>query len=350
MFERFHGNGLVAASLERMIESRRIAQTILLAGPEGVGKATLARRFAARLLSEARPEAAAEIAAKIEQDDLSLPQNRAVIAEREKWPGEKRGEDPLLFSTYPDFVTFCPEGPLRQISIQQMRLVKQRAQLRPLQGQWRVFLIDRLDRAGPQAADSLLKTLEEPPGHLALFLTAENPYDLPPTIRSRSVLFWMTRLSEAEMLAAARDGGWKDAPRRIALADGCPGLAATLDVAQQEKRRGLMVALLEAAAGVQGFAQWVKQSESLLASKSEKLELYIKPLYGLLEDVLVLHSGCGKVRNEDVREALEKIAGRVSFAWLRAAVAMADAFDGLQRRNVQKGAVLDQFVVKLREA
>jgi len=50
MFENFFGNRAAAAALENMIESGRIPQTILLAGPEGVGKATLARRFAARLL------------------------------------------------------------------------------------------------------------------------------------------------------------------------------------------------------------------------------------------------------------------------------------------------------------
>ncbi len=51
MFENFFGNRFVAESLARMIDTGRIAQTILLAGPEGVGKATLARRFAARLLA-----------------------------------------------------------------------------------------------------------------------------------------------------------------------------------------------------------------------------------------------------------------------------------------------------------
>ena len=41
-------------------------------------------------------------------------------------PPEKRNEDPLLFATHPDFVTFAPDGPLRQISIPQTRLLKER--------------------------------------------------------------------------------------------------------------------------------------------------------------------------------------------------------------------------------
>src|SRR5258707_12683006 len=99
-----------------MARQDRIPQTLLLSGPEGVGKATLARRFAASLLGSA---------GKVEQDDLSTPANLAIIEEREKWPAEKRNDDPLLFSTHPDFVTFAPDGPLRQGSMQQMRLVRE---------------------------------------------------------------------------------------------------------------------------------------------------------------------------------------------------------------------------------
>ncbi len=107
-----------------------------------MGKATLARRFAAELLGDH--------AQKIEHDDLSLPENVEIIEQREKWTAEKRAEDPLLFSTHPDFITFAPDGPLRQITIQQMRLLRERAQFKPLRGAHRVFLIDRLDRAnGP---------------------------------------------------------------------------------------------------------------------------------------------------------------------------------------------------------
>src|ERR1019366_9544892 len=129
MFPNFFGNAAAAETLEQMTRSNKIPQTILLAGPEGVGKATLARRFAAALLGS--PE-------KIEQDDLNLEANQATIADREKWPAEKRNEDPLLFSSHPDFIVFPPDGPLRQISIPQMRLIKELAQFKPLHGPRRV--------------------------------------------------------------------------------------------------------------------------------------------------------------------------------------------------------------------
>src|SRR4051794_19620830 len=99
-FQEFWGNTPTADALRQMIDAERIPQTILLGGAEGIGKATLVRRFAAQLLGDA---------AKIEKDDLSLPANLAVLEEREKLSAEKRGDDPLLFASHPDFITFAPE-------------------------------------------------------------------------------------------------------------------------------------------------------------------------------------------------------------------------------------------------
>ena len=104
-----------------------------------------------------------------------------------------------------------------------MRLLKDRAQYKPLRGRYRVFLIDRLDRANEQAANSLLKTLEEPPEHLMLLRRRQNQYDLLPTIRSRSVILQLSRLTDEEMAAfsaqhaASRTGSgashWRAAAR-----------------------------------------------------------------------------------------------------------------------------------------
>src|SRR5205823_5616820 len=253
------GHSQVTRALERMMAQERVAQTLLFAGPEGVGKATLARRFAALLLGDT---------GKIEQDDLSLPHNLEIISARERWPADKRNQDPLLFASHPDFVTFAPDGPLRQISIEQMRLLKERAPFKPLRGNRRVFLIDHIDRANEQAANSLLKTLEEPPEHLILILTARNPYDLLPTIRSRSVPLRLARLSDDEMrtFIAARKLDHPD--RRLSLASGAPGVAVSLVLETYDRRRAAMLALLRVAAGLDPFGSWIKHSDSLAARRT----------------------------------------------------------------------------------
>ena len=335
----FFGNPLASAALTGMVERRRIPQTLLLAGPEGIGKATLARRFAAALLGDAH---------KIEQDDLSLPANAAAIADREKWTSEKRNEDPLVFGSHPDFLTFPSDGPLQQITIQQMRLLKDRAQLKPLRGDWRIFLIDNMERANAQAANSLLKILEEPPPHLIIIITARNPYDLLPTIRSRAVALHLGRLGEKEMRSFIAARGLSDPDRRLALAAGAPGVAVSLDLETYDRRREAMLALLKVAAGAEQFGSWMKHSDSIAARRSEKLESYLEVLYVLLGDLMRLMYGAATPRNQDIRGELEAVAARASFEWLQRAVARVDELVELARRNIQRSLAFDALAVELR--
>jgi DNA polymerase-3 subunit delta' len=339
VFENFWGNRHVQTTLEGMIERERIPQTMLFAGLEGLGKATLVRRFAARILGSPQ---------KIERDDLTLPENAKLIDTREKLPADKRNDDPLLFGTHPDFLTFAPDGPLRQIGIPQMRLLKERAQYKPLHGKRRIFLIDQADRAGEQAANSLLKTLEEPPDHLILILTAENVYDLLPTIRSRSVVMNFSPLSNGEMQDFARARALDNAEQRIALSGGSPGMAASLDIELYQKRRASMLALLKTGAGVSSYGAWLPISETLGRTRSEKLELYLKLLYDLLRDLTVLREGGTAIRNFDLRNDLSALAQKVSRRWIIHAVKSVDEIATLLRRNIQKTIALDGLLMELR--
>jgi DNA polymerase-3 subunit delta' len=341
MFEDFWGNRHITDALEQMIAQDRLSQTLLFSGPEGVGKATLARRLGGRLLGH--PE-------KIERDDLSLVHNVEIVADREKWTSEKRNDDPLLFSTHPDFVTFPPDGPMRQVSIPQARLIKERAPFLPHHGSRRIFLIDHVDRANDQAANSLLKTLEEPPPHLILIMTAENAYDLLPTIRSRAVPFQFAPLSQEEMREFVSARALDRPERRVALAAGSPGVAVSLDLEIYDRRRAAMLLLLRVAAGAAPFAEWIPVSEAIGRSKSDKLDLYLKVLYELLRDLMLLHEGAGEIRNLDIRRDLEALAAKIHFAWIRKAVRLVDEIAQLIRRNIQKTIALDALIVELRSA
>ena len=156
---------------------------------------------------------------------------------------------------------------LRQLTIQQMRLLKDRASLKPLKGSWRVFLIDDIDRANEQAANSLLKTLEEPPPHLVLIMTARNPYDLLPTIRfACGPRLDCHGLSESEMLGFCNRPGNRS---RRSAACGWPkvrrGVAVSLDLETYDRRRDAMLALLRVASGLDSFGMWLKHSDSIAA-------------------------------------------------------------------------------------
>ena len=221
-----------------------------------------------------------------------------------------------------------------------MRLFKERAQYGPLEGRYRIFLIDHLDRANEQAANSLLKMLEEPPAYLLILMTAENAYDLLPTIRSRSlILSDVSACLPRRWRSFMRDRGLKDTQRRIALSGGSPGVAACLDLDAYDKRRSAMISLLQAASGVQPFAAWAKVSESL--GRTDKLEHHLNVLYTLLEDVLFLQNGSRDIRNVDVRRTWSDCSHvRVSTGF-ECAVAKIDELVEFLRRNIQKSIALD---------
>ncbi|MCW5965587.1 MAG: DNA polymerase III subunit delta', partial [Bryobacterales bacterium] len=289
---------------------------------------------------------------RIELDDLSLPANLERIEERLTLTSEKRADDPLFFASHPDFFTYPPDGPLRQISIQQMRTMKEHAQFSPLKGSRRVFLLDELDRANEQAANSLLKILEEPPPYLLLIGTVSNVFDLLPTIRSRSVMLNLNRIADAEVeaLLAARGIESKEARERARLAMGCPGKAVRMNLEAHRKRAAAMLTLLEVAAGLKPFTEWIRQGEATVARKSERLEDYLETLLTLLQDMLHLRAQGPLLRHPEYRDALSALASRVELGWVRQASAKVDEMKRFQRRSAQKTPALDDLIVELSQS
>jgi DNA polymerase-3 subunit delta' len=132
------------------------------------------------------------------------------------------------------------------------------------------------------------------------------------------------------------------------LAGGSPGIAAAIDLETFDKRRAAMLVLLKTAAGLAPFAAWVPVSEAIGRSRSEKLEPYLKVLYELLRDVLILHEGGGEIKNQDIRRELQPLAAKLDFSWIRRAVAEVDRIIEFLRRNIQKTIALDALIVELR--
>ena len=358
MFSNFVGNSRIVTVLRRMLTEGRLPQTLLFTGPRGVGKATLASLLAASLncLNSVPGEACGECSncRRILAADLSQESFQQLFEERLKLPAAKRTESPLIVSTHPDFLIFPPDGPLQIITIDQARQMRQAAQYGPSEGRRRLFLIDHADRANDEASNSLLKTLEEPAPSLTIVLTAENPNELLPTIRSRAIPFYFAPLSNKEMeefLTAFTELSEDERQTLIRLAQGSPGRAITLNVDQYLERRDSMLVLLRTSLGEGSFAELLPYTEAVARKSDERLEVLLESFQSLLQDLLHLRFGSDQsLVNTDIVDELESLARRVSFEWVEKAAARLDELEEFRRRNIQKQIALEAMGIGLRQA
>jgi DNA polymerase-3 subunit delta' len=354
-FSDFIGNAEIVQSLRQMVAEDRLPQTLLFAGPRGVGKATLARLLAAAMscqTSPGEPCGACSNCRRMLAADLSREEFQKISAERQKLTSAQRGDSPLIIATHPDFLIFPPDGPMQLISIEQARQLRNAARFGPSEGKRRIFLIDHADRANDEAANSLLKTLEEPAPALTLILTAENPYELLPTIRSRSIPFYFAPLLPAQMdrfFQARPELSERERPRLRSWAQGSPGRALSLNVEEYVERRAAMLALVRTALGKASFAELLAFTEAAGRRAQEKLELQAEALTTLLEDLLHLRFGStADLVNEDIRAELQKIAAAIPFGWFEKACARLIDLEEFRRRNIQKQLALEALALELR--
>jgi len=205
------------AHAARVIRSGRPPQAWLLAGPPGIGKATFAYRIARYLLSYGANDRGPR--------DLSIAPNDPVTAlvRAGAHPGLlvlKRGLNPETGK------------PMTVLNVDEIRRLANFFGLTSGAGGWRVAIVDTADDMNDNAANALLKILEEPPGRSLLILLAHAPAKLFSTIRSRSQLLRLRPLSD-EMLAAELeqrlpDLSGEDRARLAALSGGSLGAALRL--------------------------------------------------------------------------------------------------------------------------
>jgi DNA polymerase-3 subunit delta' len=210
-----HGHAQAAAALEAAARSGRLPHAWLVAGPPGIGKATLAYRFARWLLSGGidRPPG---------PSPLHLDPGHAAFRR-------------IAAGAHADLRALRPSaetGVKKVIRVDDVRAALRFMAMTPAEGGWRFVLVDQAEAMRPEAANALLKTLEEPPPNAVLMLTSAAPDRLLPTIRSRCRRLDLSPLSEAET-ARVLAGLLEEMPQAeretlARLAEGAPGRALEL--------------------------------------------------------------------------------------------------------------------------
>jgi DNA polymerase-3 subunit delta' len=361
-FQDFLGNAATVTHLRESVRAGRFPHSMILAGPRGAGKYTLALMLAQTVNCLERPETdglpdfcghCANCARIGQAANLEERVAEAVAAREELRETDKR-ETRILVQTHPDVLVIPPDPPQLLIKLGQVRQAIHVAYYRPPVEARRSFTIFTASAFMREAANSLLKLLEEPPEHTSLILLTENPQELLPTIRSRAVIHRLGALAAAELetLLAARRPEMKPRERALAarLAEGAVGRALALDLgAYLESRKDALV-LLGAALREPDYSQLFHVTETYRAGADgqEKTVNLLRAFGSLLEDLLLLVAGTPElIRNVDLTAELGALAAGVTVEWIdSAARALAQVQQGM-RRNLLRSLSLDAMALNL---
>ena len=173
------GHEWAVALLRSSLSAGRVAHAYLLSGPPQIGKRTLALALA-QALNCAEPDA---------------PCGRCSSCQK------------IARGIHPDVRLIAAEGAGGNIKIEQVRALQHEAVLAPYEGRYRVFIVRQMEQATLEAANSLLKTLEEPSAQVILILTAVHSESLPRTIVSRCQHLGLRPVAAAVIEEMLRDKG-----------------------------------------------------------------------------------------------------------------------------------------------
>jgi DNA polymerase-3 subunit delta' len=360
-FSDFHGNSETVHRLRDMLARKRFPHAVILSGARGSGKYTLALMLAQALNCLAPTETdglpdfcgqCANCRGIAQAADLDARFAEAVETREGLREADKK-DTRLFVQTHPDVLIIPPDPPQMMIKVDQVRRVIETIYYRPSEARERVYIFT--DSAFmKEAANSLLKVLEEPPEFATIFLLSENPGELLPTIRSRSMVFPLAALpvEEVERYLAEQRPEWK-APQRALVArlsEGALGRARSFDLDGYVAARTDALTILNSALAGGEHTQLFKITESYRAGAEgrAKTEQLLPTLYSLLRDLMFLGSGSPElVRNTDIQRQLVKLAESADFDWIAGASDRLAEVERGMRRNLLRSLSLDSLSLTL---
>ncbi len=361
-FQDFLGNSATVSRLRESVRTGHFPQSLILAGPRGAGKYTLALMLARAVNclnpteSEGLPDFCGSCANCTRIGEAANLDARVAeaVATREEMREADKKDTRILIQTHPDVMIIPPDPPQLMIKMGQVRQVIHAAYYRPPNDARRSFYIFTSSAFMKEAANSLLKVLEEPPEGTSLVLLTENPQELLPTIRSRSIVHRLGALAAADLeaLLAQRRPELRPPERALAarLAEGAVGRALTSDLSIYLASRQEALIILRTALREPDYSQLFHATESYRAGADgqEKTLNLLRALGSLVEDLLLLVAGTPQlIRNLDIEADLARLAHGLTVDWIDgAARALVQVEQGM-RRNLLRSLSLDAMAVSL---
>jgi len=210
------GHATAETALLAAYGSGRVPHALLMVGPKGIGKATLAYRIARFVLAHPDPSAAAVQKAKSLAVDANDPIARRIAAQAQG--------DLLVLERTPN-----EKGVLRQqIAVDDVRRTVSFFGSTAGEGGWRIAIVDAVDELNRSSANALLKVLEEPPQRALLLLVSHAAGRVPATLRSRCRVIPLRPLAQPDVVAALAAAAGKSAndPQLLAAAAAAEGSVA----------------------------------------------------------------------------------------------------------------------------
>jgi DNA polymerase-3 subunit delta' len=377
-FDGFIGNRSVVESLRAAIAAGRLPHSLILLGPRGAGRFTLALMLTMALECQRQPRDQAATSAGgtpgrelagfcgvcrnctriAEGAELETKVEEAVAARDEMRETDKK-DTRVLVQTHPDVLIVPPDPPQLLIKLGQIRTLIGRAQYLPTESPATVFVLTSAAFM-KEAANSLLKLLEEPPPYVHLILLAENLGELLPTIRSRCAVAHLSALpvDQIAALLAQRKPEWNKTDRELAarLSEGAVGRALGFNLVEYTAARADALTILhtaERSGAQQDHSALFRMTETYRAGAEgqAKTTALLRALSSLLEDTLLLQAGAPeRVRNIDKRPDLQRFADTFTFEWIESAVRGMDTVQSGMRRNLLRSLSLDALTMELEGA
>ena len=311
--------------LRRALRDNRIPHAIVLLGPDGVGKTTLARTFASAILCERNvDDACGSCRACVRVQHGNHPDFLVVTRQPKKPTAAARNV--MVDDT--DLKSFIVVDQIRELAVH--------AGYPPREGARRILLIDPADRMNDEAQSALLKTLEEPSSRTVLVLTASRPNLLLATVRSRCFAVTLAPMPTAALAAALVERGILagDAAARAALAGGLPGRALALDIEDQRARREQVLSGLEALArGPLALGELPELTKQLVGPDEPSFFEGLEIAQGLLRDAARAAGTAGSeadLLHVDLADRLRELGSRIGVVRTAELVA---AIEELRRRT-----------------
>ncbi len=337
-FDSFLGNAQAVTAVREMLSTGRVTGALLFAGPDGVGKRTLALMLAKALVCERRPNDFCDECPRCRKAEQMFAAAREDLARRREIKEAARRVEGLVY-----FDLQILEPLTRFILTEQIRELRAVAYTRPFEFPRRVFILDDAHTIHWQAVDLLLKVLEEPPETTCFILICSNAFELRSTILSRCLRVAFQPVEEPlikELLAREKRLTQAQQALGARVAGGSVGRARTFDPAEYTRRRQPWLDFLEATArrGATGAPdnRLLLDSARALAENREDFSEVLKVGYSLLWDLLQISEDPtnGSLINVDLRARLAPLAAKLGLAGIERLKRGLDEAYRLQIRNV----------------